>query len=728
MAANKTDHDSASAPASTTFGFEQSGPGQLLLQHRLSQLRNTAALSANNNNNTTTRSIAPSSTSLKDIANALLQGLSANRGSDSLLSKTPSVNTTTSSWKSSIAARSTSTDNDDDLQPTPEQQEYFRQQLLKHQQQVQQQRYQQQLLLNAQLQLQQQQQAQQQQQQQTSEQDQQQPSPQAPVKMSTSTTNDTDPFHDCDMAMVSPVTTNSDVDLSASKAALSSSTSSQKIGKAAKPKKQSTRPPRSLECFNCKVTQTPLWRRTLDRKHSLCNACGLYYKQYNGHRPLHARHKPSLSQGQQRESASPYTSPSTANPQRVVPLAPKKDIVSLPSSPATVMLSPRSTTSDIDSDINESGVSTFDASPVLQSSMPSPAESSHSDDAESDSTASSSDLASRSPPVSPASQRNEILNHHRKTPTMSESVSIDQQSAQISDWSQTAFPWMQSLGGSFMLGAMTPASTQDLSMSGPNSFFSGDLSSLTSATTSPHMTSETGSTFSPSSSVCSPLAIPDASPLPPMSAYSLPPTALNASSTMLQATPASLMGQPAPAAASTKSLIFDDARFQVLVEHMRPGQMYKFLNILEKRCHVLRYRLGMPPTPASTLDHEQQLLALLQPQRPAATATPAATTALSPESANASFQKQLQQSADLIASFLQATEAGNAFMGRSMEIDSHAESNSQHQDESSADSHAAAIALLSRISGGANVMGNDAIDANKLWSATRPSIAVYANE
>ncbi|ORZ24976.1 hypothetical protein BCR41DRAFT_283405, partial [Lobosporangium transversale] len=51
-----------------------------------------------------------------------------------------------------------------------------------------------------------------------------------------------------------------------------------------------------LECYNCKVTQTPLWRRTLDRKHSLCNACGLYYKQYNGHRPLHIRHKPSVNQ------------------------------------------------------------------------------------------------------------------------------------------------------------------------------------------------------------------------------------------------------------------------------------------------------------------------------------------------------------------------------------------------------------------------------------------------
>ncbi|KAI9312399.1 GATA zinc finger-domain-containing protein, partial [Dichotomocladium elegans] len=46
-----------------------------------------------------------------------------------------------------------------------------------------------------------------------------------------------------------------------------------------------------LECFNCKVTKTPLWRRTPDRAHTLCNACGLYYKQYNQHRPLSVRHK-----------------------------------------------------------------------------------------------------------------------------------------------------------------------------------------------------------------------------------------------------------------------------------------------------------------------------------------------------------------------------------------------------------------------------------------------------
>src|SRR3954454_10720353 len=38
--------------------------------------------------------------------------------------------------------------------------------------------------------------------------------------------------------------------------------------------------------------------------HSLCNACGLYYKQYNTHRPLHIRNKPSSNTG-------PYTLPAS---------------------------------------------------------------------------------------------------------------------------------------------------------------------------------------------------------------------------------------------------------------------------------------------------------------------------------------------------------------------------------------------------------------------------------
>ncbi|KAH8555129.1 hypothetical protein BGW37DRAFT_126747 [Umbelopsis sp. PMI_123] len=65
------------------------------------------------------------------------------------------------------------------------------------------------------------------------------------------------------------------------------------------------RPPRQLECFNCKVTKTPLWRRTPDRAHTLCNACGLYYKQYGSHRPLHIRQKPVAATVR----AAPYSVP-----------------------------------------------------------------------------------------------------------------------------------------------------------------------------------------------------------------------------------------------------------------------------------------------------------------------------------------------------------------------------------------------------------------------------------
>ncbi|KAL1921968.1 uncharacterized protein VTP21DRAFT_10610 [Calcarisporiella thermophila] len=68
----------------------------------------------------------------------------------------------------------------------------------------------------------------------------------------------------------------------------------------AKPKKD-----RDLECFNCHVTKTPLWRRTPDRKHPLCNACGLYYKQYGSHRPLNVRNKTLVSP----TSSAPYHIP-----------------------------------------------------------------------------------------------------------------------------------------------------------------------------------------------------------------------------------------------------------------------------------------------------------------------------------------------------------------------------------------------------------------------------------
>ncbi|KAJ3228528.1 hypothetical protein HDU81_006127 [Chytriomyces hyalinus] len=45
---------------------------------------------------------------------------------------------------------------------------------------------------------------------------------------------------------------------------------------------------RNLTCFNCGATTTPLWRRTEDKLHNLCNACGLYFKQYKTNRPTTA--------------------------------------------------------------------------------------------------------------------------------------------------------------------------------------------------------------------------------------------------------------------------------------------------------------------------------------------------------------------------------------------------------------------------------------------------------
>lgn len=60
-------------------------------------------------------------------------------------------------------------------------------------------------------------------------------------------------------------------------------------------KKKSKENTRKIICYNCHTDSTPLWRRTPDRLHSLCNACGLYYKQYKTHRPLNLQHKTTIN-------------------------------------------------------------------------------------------------------------------------------------------------------------------------------------------------------------------------------------------------------------------------------------------------------------------------------------------------------------------------------------------------------------------------------------------------
>ncbi|PWN44907.1 glucocorticoid receptor-like (DNA-binding domain), partial [Ceraceosorus guamensis] len=41
-------------------------------------------------------------------------------------------------------------------------------------------------------------------------------------------------------------------------------------------------------CANCGTSTTPLWRKDPDGR-IICNACGLYYKLHNAHRPVTMR-------------------------------------------------------------------------------------------------------------------------------------------------------------------------------------------------------------------------------------------------------------------------------------------------------------------------------------------------------------------------------------------------------------------------------------------------------
>ncbi|KAG0251735.1 hypothetical protein BG011_007415, partial [Mortierella polycephala] len=641
--------------------MESSGPEQLLRQHRLTQSHSVLLQSI------AAREAAKSGAPLKDLATTFLQNIADARTLESLqqlqqsstssrafplLGKsTTSVLPGSSLWRPSSVARA-SIDVDDDLQPTPEQQEYFRLQLLKHQQQVQQQQYQQQLLLQTQLQAQQQQQEQKQQ--------------------SSQTTNDADPFGEYDAIKPSPPTLaakpSSEIDKSPSIATdiWSLTAALKKAGKATKPKKQSNRPPRALECFNCKVTQTPLWRRTLDRKHSLCNACGLYYKQYNGHRPLHVRQKPSLSQGSHRESSSPYTLVPSSTYGAV--LAPKKDATSPSPSPAAS--SPKSMAGETD---------------IVSS--PATSVSSHDEDTN----------GPKSPSLFATTRQSSVDSNGTKD----KDATSDQDD--ISSSMDDAATTENAQKSPIPVSAVTVATTK---MHATSHGFSHGQSPLVSNDLSSPLMSDGGS-FSSTNTACSPMTGADASPLVSASIYSLPSTVTSGMSmpelqmsSATFATPASFIGQApsvAPSSAATaKSLIFDDARFEVLVEHMRPGQMYKFLNILEKRCHVLRYRLGMPPLQTSTLDHEQQLLNLLQPQNPSMNQNLALST----------------PTAEMTAADLWSSATTSTFQQQILQ--------NGGADES------ASSALTSLLTSGFGLVGNEATD-NKAWQANSASIAIYAN-
>ncbi|KAG0196506.1 hypothetical protein BGX28_010039 [Mortierella sp. GBA30] len=412
--------------------------------------------------------------------------------------------------------------------------------------------------------------------------------------------------------------------------------------KPAKVKKASSRPPRALECFNCKVTQTPLWRRTLDRKHSLCNACGLYYKQYNGHRPLHIRHKPSLSQSQQREHSSPYTLSPT-----------KKDSSSSPTSPSPVMSPSESVKGDEAETTEQTAMeSTSDKNAgnnqsleqveqgkqeVATSQRDSSSPSSSADTAVNDATSNSStssvfktEGARVKRSNSSGGKSHKTTTRHRQTRSFTGPIHTDAYMAGVStglvghpaphslEWQ--SFNPMNDMSNALIMGhhqhqqqhqhhhplvssSSAESSYGKYSQHGP-SYLSEDLHG---AMDSPLLIGEgSGGSFSPTSTLCSPLSSAMAPQLTQgsMAPYTLPPTAMTDGLQQgMNVNGMSLNGgqDETKESSKQKSLIFDDMRFQVLVEHMRPVQMHTFLNILENRCHVLRHRLGMPSSSSSNI-------------------------------------------------------------------------------------------------------------------------------
>ncbi|KAF8946465.1 hypothetical protein BGZ47_000468 [Haplosporangium gracile] len=153
--------------------------------------------------------------------------------------------------------------------------------------------------------------------------------------------------HDAVSAPHSPSPSSSDDKSPMGSPTLAERSLSPEAAKTTAPNSSCTKRNRELICFNCKVTQTPLWRRTPDRKHSLCNACGLYYKQYGAHRPLHIRHKLPTVLADVRAGALPY-----ARPANVASRASSPGALEIPFvfPPTSVAADSSASSSDSDSD------------------------------------------------------------------------------------------------------------------------------------------------------------------------------------------------------------------------------------------------------------------------------------------------------------------------------------------------------------------------------------------
>ncbi|KAG0330253.1 hypothetical protein BG004_002148 [Podila humilis] len=381
---------------------------------------------------------------------------------------------------------------------------------------------------------------------------------------------------------------------------------------------------RQLECFNCKVTQTPLWRRTPDRKHSLCNACGLYYKQYGAHRPLHVRHKLPTVMTDMR--TMPYARPSSQSSRGSSPTLEVPFVFSSPSSAAPDSSASSSSDSDSDSGVVHHSLQSFpDLTKMYTEALMRPP------------------VQKTTPPLMTAKQGIECANcsqtqtplwrkneagepicnacglyaklHNRDRPVTMRKTKITRRRR---DWGGNLAHQAQAQAQALAFAhaqAQAQAQAQalveaanDNKAGSPMSSVSDSDQSMIVATIVEEMNRKaqalmSRTSASSASSVHSSDSEEEECPRTPSPSPSPAPSRAPTMS-VPAATPA-----PAPTTSSgmSNNIIMDETKFSDMVCQMNAHQMNRFLSILETRCGVLRERLlastDAGSQPSSSLDH-----------------------------------------------------------------------------------------------------------------------------
>ncbi|KAI9302521.1 hypothetical protein BJ944DRAFT_269829 [Cunninghamella echinulata] len=308
---------------------------------------------------------------------------------------------------------------------------------------------------------------------------------------------------------------------------------------------KTTKPPRHMECVNCKVTKTPLWRRTPDRKQTLCNACGLYYKQYNTHRPLQVRHKAQTSSTIQRSHPYANDRPSTTSPSLLS--SPIIMDASMTSTQQQQLSSPSFTNNDQQQQDSSSSQEPIKCVNCQQTQTPLWRKNERGE-----SVCNACGLYSRLHHRDrPAKMKKNTIQRRRRDCWVSDEDIVANSSSSLSPFEEES---SSIIDGNTMMSTFSiaaPSSTQNNKE---------DAAAQENNTTL--------SSSSPTSSVSSTMSMDE-----PMIHTPLPSPPLTMNKPMLD--------------------LNEDARFATLLMQMNRDQMQGFLGMLEQRCHVLRTLLDV---------------------------------------------------------------------------------------------------------------------------------------